>query len=519
MTSLLSTMRSAIAAESAYEPIGAVVRGSFVESVHRGAIAVVDQRGKVVGGAGDPEALLLLRSAAKPFQALAVIESGAAEAFSISQQELAVMCGSHAGRAEHMEVVEGLLARLGVPVETLTCGPLNHMCSGKHAGMIAIALHMGVPVEGYERVSHPVQQEIAKTVRALLSKDRRDEGELLDRAEERLREPILVGTDGCGVPMLRMSLRDAAYLVALLSAGATGGLAQIRAAMLEYPALIAGEGRLDTELMKNAGGRLLAKSGAEGIMALGFPSVGLPDGGDERSFGCIMKVADGSARVIPALVGPCLEAFGVKVPGEVLAQARPRSPEGLRGIVTGQIVSLVDPDQLRRSPACFGRKSMGLVGGGPFAGDEDLKISVGRGDEKDIVRFLRDEWPPSDEETFGRPLEWIAEPYALIVRRRRRVVAVLRGHFTGGVGSVDELMVGRGQRGAGIGSMLLKRFEAEAGARQCTRIVLRAVKDSAAESFYHDHGYRRECVEWLHEFAFDYVRLTRELRATESRGR
>jgi len=516
MATPLSISRWAAAAESAYEPIAVMVRGTLVESVHRGAIAVVDRRGRVVGGAGDPDVPLLLRSAAKPFQALAVVESGAAWAFSVSQEELAVMCGSHAGRAEHVEVVGRLLERLGVPVESLACGPLTHMCSGKHAGMIAMALHLGVPVEGYELVSHPVQQEIARTVRALLTGEALGDDESVGRADRRPRESALVGTDGCGVPMLQMALRDAAHLFALLAAGANEGLAQIRDAMLAYPVLVAGEGRLDTELIRAADGRLVAKSGAEGIMALGFPAVASQDGSDETSFGCIMKVADGSSRVIPALVRPCLEAYGVSVPDEVLAHARPRSPEGLRGILLGQIVSLVEAGDLRRLPLPPTPEEHG--GGDPIS-EEDVKVTVGRGDEKEILRFLREEWPPADEETFGRPLEWVAEPYALIMRRRRRVVAVLRGHFTGGVGSVDELMVGRGQRGTGIGSTLLARFETEAEARLCTRIVLRAVKDSAAETFYHDRGYRRECVERFHEFGFDYVRLTRELTATEASGR
>jgi L-asparaginase II/GNAT superfamily N-acetyltransferase len=512
MTTPLSISRWAVAAESAFEPIAAMVRGALVESVHRGAVAVVDRHGRVVGGAGDPNVSLLLRSAAKPFQALAVVESGAARAFSITQEELAVMCGSHAGRAEHVEVVERLLTRLGVPVETLACGPLTHMCSGKHAGMIAMALHFGVPVEGYERVSHPVQQEIARTVRTLLSGQEASGEEPGDRADSRPHESVLVGTDGCGVPMLRTSLRDAAYLLALLAAGAGEGLALIRDAMLAYPALVAGEGRLDTELMRAAGGRLLAKSGAEGIMALAFPAVAMPDGSEEMSFGCIMKVADGSSRVIPALVKPCLEAYGVSVPEEVLAHGRPRSPESLRGILMGQIVSLVEAGDLRRCPPPSSPSDDCVGGGNAISEDGDLKVTIGRGDEKEIIRFLRDEWPPSDEETFGRPLEWIAEPYALIARRRRRVAGVLKGHFTGGVASVDELMVGRNQRDAGLGSMLLTRFEAEAETRRCTRVVLRAVKDSAAEVFYHNRGYRRECVEWFHEFGFDYVRLTRELK-------
>jgi GNAT superfamily N-acetyltransferase len=134
-------------------------------------------------------------------------------------------------------------------------------------------------------------------------------------------------------------------------------------------------------------------------------------------------------------------------------------------------------------------------------------VTVCRGDEKEVLRFLRDQWPSVDEDYFGRPVEWSAEPYALVFRREKKIIAVIKGHFIGGIASVDELMVGEGSRGFGLGSLLLGRFEDEARRRRCSRITLRAVKDSPAEDFYRGRGYYRECVQYGYEFGYDYVRL------------
>ncbi len=142
-----------------------------------------------------------------------------------------------------------------------------------------------------------------------------------------------------------------------------------------------------------------------------------------------------------------------------------------------------------------------------------LAMVVGRGDEKDLARFLREEWPLSDEETFGRETQWIADPYALILKQRRKVLAVLKGHFLGGLASVDEFIVGRDYRSRGIGADMLARFEEEARRRGCARIVLRTVKGGRAEDFYRRMGYERECVQLDYEFGEDFVRLTHRVRS------
>lgn len=487
----------ALMTDDAYTPVAVLANDEVVESVHRGVFAVVDDRGKTLGRAGNPNEAVFMRSAAKPFQALAVIESGAADALGITTEELAVMSGSHAGKAEHVEVVERLLARLGVPVEGLYCGPSTHMCSGKHSGMIAIALHLGVPVEGYHLVDHPVQQEIARVIGGLLAAPPQ--------------KPLLAGIDGCGVPMLRLDIRQMAGLYARLAAGESEGLARIRDAMLAYPHLVAGEGRQDTLIMREAGGRVVAKVGAEGIQALGFPAAVTGESGESRAVGFVVKIADGSGRALPVLTQICLEAFGVSLPEEVFTRVRPRSPEALRGIVRGRVVSLVDTQEMRRLESLPDPETMVLREGGFSISDLDIQAGESSEVTAEVERFLEEEWPSAQEAVFGERMEWAMEWFNLVARHRGRIVAFLRGSFVGRVGTVEELLVATKQRGSGIGAMLLRRFHAEAMQRGCTRILVRTYKDSLAERFYTGFGYRRECVEAGYEFGHDYVRLSGEL--------
>ncbi|MFH0915114.1 MAG: GNAT family N-acetyltransferase [bacterium] len=504
---LESVPRQASGIDPCFEPLVAVTRGPRIESIHRGAIAVVDARGEIVGGVGDPTVAVQLRSAAKPFQALAVVESGAAAAFSVTDEELAVMCASHTGQAEHVELVTGLLRRLGVAPSILVCGSPEHMCSGKHAGMVALALHLGASVEGYERPQHPVQQEIAKTIRSLLarrvSQTDRGWGGTERSSAPPSAPPIFAGLDGCGVPVVHLSLDEAAWLYALLAAGATRALARVRDAMLAHPGLVAGDAMLDTRVMRAAPGRAVAKGGAEGIQGLAVLSSFAPDPRGAAAIGCVAKVEDGSARPLPALLALCLRAHGLEEAAAALERDYPRSIKSSAGQDVGRLAVLLRLRDVRRAASH----------GGPRPDLEAVKLIVGRGDEKEVLRFLREEWPAADEETFGRPVEWIAQPIALVLRRHRHIIAVLKGHFVGGVASVDELIVDRGQRGLGVGSLLLERFEAEADRRDCSRIVLRAVKGSKAEEFYRSRGYYRECVQYSYEFGYDYVRLTRGLSA------
>jgi L-asparaginase len=515
--------RPAVAAvDPCFEPLAAIVRGGAVESIHRGVVAVVDEAGALRGGAGDPATPILLRSAAKPFQAAAVVASGAADAFSLSAEEIALMAASHVGTPEHVEVAVRLLGRAGIPASALVCGSLEHMCSGKHAGMLLLASHLAVPGEGYQHEAHPVQREIRRYVASLLQSGSRrarfapagTDGGAGSRA-------LFTGVDGCGVPVIGMSVQDAAWLFALLAAGATPALARVRDAMLAHPVLVAGEGRLDTNLIREGAGGIVAKGGAEGVQGIGLRT----DPGGAGSLGFAVKIEDGSGRCIPVVAAEFLSAWGLA--GEAGAVTRDHSPLLLdrTGREVGQIEAVVEHVALRGRPGAAPGPDAGSDAG-PAAGLEEAETSAGkwrlftrrgarvtvsRGDEKDVLRFLREQWPDVDREYFGRSVEWTADPYALVHRLDGEVTGVVRGHFIGGLASVDELMVREGARGRGLGSLLLGRFEEEARTRECSRIVLRAVKNTSAEDFYLKRGYHRECVEYGYEFGYDYVRLVRDV--------
>lgn len=286
--------------ESAVE----LIRGTLVESRHPLHVAVVDADGRLRAFSGDAELTTYFRSAAKPFQALTLVEDGAAERFGLTDRELALCCGSHAGSRSHVRVVESILGKLGIGAELLACGThppfddhtrralaetglepgrLHNNCSGKHAGMIALARAHGWDPAGYERADHPVQGRILAEI---------------SRWTQVPEEVIPRGTDGCGVVTFGLPLHHMALAYASLAAAARRGdhaPARIVGAMLAHPEMVSGEGRLCTQLMRRGEGRLFAKVGAEGVYAVGVPGAEL---------GIALKVEDGALRAVaPAILG------------------------------------------------------------------------------------------------------------------------------------------------------------------------------------------------------------------------
>lgn len=280
-----------------------------MESVHLGHAAVIDAGGRIVAQAGDPRLLIFPRSSFKPFQALPLVESGAFARSGLGPDALAIIAGSHSGTDAHAALVRTILERAGTDESALRCGthppfdeataaalrargeepgPLRHNCSGKHAGMLLFARALGAPLEGYLDPNHPVQRAISS------------------RFAELMAEPETPGAiDGCSAPTPRMPLSTLARAFALLAAGRdTAGrpapaLAQIREAMRAHPEQVAGEGRLDTRLMR-AAPKLVAKAGAEAVHATGVA-------GDE--IGIALKVGDGARRALaPAAVAVLSEA-------------------------------------------------------------------------------------------------------------------------------------------------------------------------------------------------------------------
>jgi L-asparaginase II len=307
-----------------------VTRGAFTESRHRGAAVAVEADGAVVAAWGEVEARTLPRSAVKPLQALALVESGAAERFALSDAELALACASHAGEPRHVEAVAAWLARLGLGEADLACGGhepasakaaralaaagetpgrLHDNCSGKHAGMLTLARHLGAACAGYERLEHPVQRRI----RDVLS----------DMAEVALGDAD-AAVDGCGVPTFALPLRCIALAFARFARA--GDLPPARAeaarrlvgAMAAEPFMVAGTGRLDTRAITASGGRVLAKAGAEGVHVAAWR---------ERGIGVAVKIDDGARRAAELAVVCVLERLGALGAAERRALARHLAPE------------------------------------------------------------------------------------------------------------------------------------------------------------------------------------------------
>ncbi|MHB9150613.1 MAG: GNAT family N-acetyltransferase [Thermoleophilia bacterium] len=510
-------VQDALSWEASTEPLVASSRGGATEEVHRGVIAVADAGGRLLGGVGNPHVPVLLRSAAKPFQALAIVASGAADALHLTDAELAVICASHAGEEEHVRVVATLLERLGLSSDDLVCGthppfsrsaraglqrsgarpsPLQNNCSGKHAGMLGLALFLEAPLTGYEDPSHPVQREIARTVSRLLGREDT--------------HSLLQGIDGCGVPVLRMSAVECATLFARLIEGAEPSLRRVRDAMVGHPALVGGEERFDTRCMRLLPGDLVSKAGAAGAQGLGLA----PGVGRLGAVGCFMKLADGSSEVIPLLSGTFLRAWGEPGAGDELAGADATAVRSLGGRQVGRMQFLTREADLRRRESrhadwmAAGKALRAPVASGSVRG---IAIDVGGGRDRTVVRFLREEWPAADEEILGRTYDWSAESLDLVAREGRKVVGVLRGHFTGGVATINELLVHRGSRRTGIGTRLVGVMEEAAVGRGCHKMSLRTPAGSEAEGFYRGLGYSREYLLSGHHYGHDYVGMSKRL--------
>jgi len=291
------------------EPFVHVLRNGRVESVHAGHAAVVSAEGRLLAWAGSPSVLVFPRSAFKPFQALPLVESGAFDRSGLGEDALAVIAGSHSGTDAHVALVRSILDAAGAAENDLRCGthtpyddataatlrargeaptPLRHNCSGKHAGMLLLARFLGASLDDYLEPSHPVQRAI------------------FTRFEELMAEPLdAIGVDGCSAPTPRLPLTSLARSFALLAAGrdsagsAVLGLARIRDAMRAHPEAVAGEGRLDTRIMR-AAPDLVAKAGAEAVHATGVPAT---------AGGIAIKVQDGTRRALaPAVVAVLAEA-------------------------------------------------------------------------------------------------------------------------------------------------------------------------------------------------------------------
>lgn len=289
-----------------------ITRGTRVESQHRGSYAVVDPDGKIVASAGDIDAPVFPRSAVKAFQALPLLETGAADKYQLTDAEIALCVASHSGEPEHAETAAGILKKAGLDKSALECGAhwpmgdaatralaakheepsaLHNNCSGKHSGFLCVACAMDYDPKGYVGRTHPVQREIKIVCEAMTGATLGDD---------------VCGTDGCSIPTYAAPLRGIAKGFAQLGSG--HGLAPKRAeaarrifkAVAAHPFMVAGTGRFDTEAMNILRERVFMKTGAEGVYCASFPELG---------YGIALKIDDGATRASQAVMEALIQKY------------------------------------------------------------------------------------------------------------------------------------------------------------------------------------------------------------------
>jgi len=320
-------------------PLTEIWRGPLAESRHAGHAVICDAGGEIVEAWGDPETAVLPRSSAKMIQALPLVESGAADAHALNSERLALACASHNGAAIHTSRVNAWMADLGLNDDDFRCGPqmpddedaryaliraykgpcqVHNNCSGKHAGFLTLAAHLGAGPE-YVDADHPVQT----AVRAAF--------------EEVTGEPSPGhGIDGCSAPNFVTTVHGMARAMAAFAAARDGADARQDAmirlwqAMIAHPALVAGAGRACTELMRAATEPVALKTGAEGFFVAILPT---------RKLGIALKVADGATRAAECTIAALLFRLGVLEAGHPATRRFLDAPIlNRRGLETGRIV-------------------------------------------------------------------------------------------------------------------------------------------------------------------------------------
>lgn len=318
------------------------VRGNWVENRHRGAYAVIDADGKIIASAGDIERAIFPRSAIKSMQALPIFARGAENKFHHSQEELALACASHHGEADHVATASGLLTRMGLSVADLECGAhqptnaaarealrnagaepsaLHNNCSGKHSGMLSVALAMGMPTTGYVGREHEVQRAVRSAVETVI-------GEPLTEDK--------CGTDGCSIPTFAAPLRAFAYGFARMATGKglhpelAHAAQRLFDAATSHPHLVAGTGHPDTLLMTAFGGRLMQKVGAEAVQCGAIR---------DKGWGYAFKCDDGNVAASQAMLASMLlKLADPDAEQRALLEKYARQPiNSVRGVQVGEL--------------------------------------------------------------------------------------------------------------------------------------------------------------------------------------
>lgn len=322
-----------------YIPLFQILRGDIVESIYYGAIAVATSEGHLFARAGDPHVVTYMRSSAKPFQAIPLVEMGGLDQFRMTGEELAITCASHSSTDTHLKILYKLQNKIGVSENDLLCcthqpfdkasrlklldqgkSPTqnHHNCSGKHTGMLGQAVLMGTAKERYTEIDHPVQQQILKTF-----------SDFCDIKPGQ----VQIGRDGCSVPTFAVPLFNGALGWARLvkpdgfPENRSNAARQITSAMVNHPFFIAGPGRLDTRVMEISKGNIISKAGAEAYQAAGIFEDSISPG--SPALGITIKIASGDQgkRALAAVTIEVLRQLGLLSPEQL---------EGLSDLGPGQ---------------------------------------------------------------------------------------------------------------------------------------------------------------------------------------
>lgn len=321
-------------------------RAGKIESIHRGDIVAADAKGKILDAVGDAGKRMFWRSAAKPFQALPFVRQGGLERYGITEEELALLVSSHSGEPAHVRLAGSVLAKIGLDESALDCGAARPMsgkaakaliergekpraahnpCSGKHSGMLSLCRMLGFPIEGYTEPSHAAQKIMHETVA---------------RCARVAPNELEIGIDGCGVPVFYLPLKNMSWAYARLAdpkAGDWGedeaAMTTIRDAMIHYPLILSGTGRIDAAVSEITRGRIIAKVGAEAVYCLASAADGI---------GITFKIEDGGHRAIAPVVLGILKRLDLvsRAEYEALAKKFPKELKNHRGDVIGTVETL-----------------------------------------------------------------------------------------------------------------------------------------------------------------------------------
>lgn len=286
------------------------LRGSAVDLRHRGAIAVSDAKGRLIWSTGDVERPVYPRSAAKLFQALPLVESGAADHYGLSDRQLALACSSHSGEDGHVETARAMLETVGLGEADLACGAhwpifgqeqliefagrgktptqLHNNCSGKHAGFLCAACHQDIDLVGYVDAAHEIQSQVKAVQEAMTG--------------FRLGEEV-GAVDGCSIPTHAFPLRALALGFARvatgegLESGRAAATRRLMSACIAHPWFTAGTNRFCTRIIEAGEGAIYAKTGADGVYVAALPTIGL---------GVALKCDDGSTAASELMLAAVL---------------------------------------------------------------------------------------------------------------------------------------------------------------------------------------------------------------------